>query len=64
MSEIEKVANDTKSSEVKQDVTADKENYCAAVQTRAMRAKESKPQKLMKVTTVPGLDTELEQLTE
>jgi len=60
MSEIENVVNNTDSNEVKQD----EENHCAAVQTRAMKAKESKPQKPLKVTTIPGLDIGPEQLTE
>jgi len=64
MSEIENVVNNTDSNEVKQAVVADEENHCAAVQTRAMKAKESKPQKPLKVTTIPGLDIGPEQLTE
>jgi len=62
MSEIENVINNTENSEVKQTVIPDEENDCAAVQTRAMRAKESKPQKPLKVTTIQGLDIGPEQL--
>ena len=42
----------------------DEENHCAAVQTRVMKVKEGKQQKLLKVTTIPGLDIGPEQLTE
>ena len=41
------------------DTTTD---MCAAVQTRAMVAKESKPPKLLKVKSVPGLDIGPEEL--
>jgi len=66
MSEIESVVNDKQSCEVEQDVITDEENHCAAVQTRAMKVKEGKPQKPFKVTTtgIPGLDLGPEQLIE
>ena len=41
------------------DTTTD---MCAAVQTRAMIAKESKPPKPLKVKSVPGLDVGPEKL--
>ena len=41
------------------DTTTD---MCAAVQTTAMVAKESKPPKLLKVKSVPGLDIGPEEL--
>ena len=37
-------------------------NECAAVQTRAMAAKEKKPPKPLKVNSVPGLDIGPDQL--
>jgi len=49
----------TNTSTIDVDTTAD---MCAAVQTRAMVAKESKPPKPLKVTSVPGLDIEPEEL--
>jgi len=64
MSEIESVVNTKESSEMKQAAIADEENHCAAVQTRAMKVKEGKPQRPLKVTTVPGLDIGTEQLVE
>ena len=64
MSEIENVINNTENSEMKQTVIPDEENDCAAVQTRAMRANESKPQKPLKVTAIPVLDIGPEQLVE
>ena len=42
----------------------DEEIHCAAVQTRAMKVKEGKTQKPLKVTTIPGLDIGPEQLIE
>jgi len=62
--ETENVIDDTVSSEVKHTVIPDEENHCAAVQTTAMRAKESKPQRTLKVTTIAGLDLGPEQLIE
>ena len=64
MSEIESVVNDKESCGVEQAVIAEEEDRCAAVQTRAMKVKERKPQKPFKVTTVPGLDVGPEQLVE
>ena len=57
MSEIESVVNTKESSEMKQAVLSDEENHCAAVQTRAMKVNEGKPQRPLKVTTVPGYRT-------
>jgi len=57
MSEIESVVNNKESCEVEQAVLADEENHCAAVQTRAMKVTEGKPQKPLKVTTIHGLDS-------
>jgi len=37
-------------------VTSEAHDHCAAVQTRAMVAKESKPPKPLKIKSVPGLD--------
>jgi len=42
----------------------DEDNHCATVQTRAIKVKEGKSQKPLKVTTVPGLDVGPEQLIE
>jgi len=64
MSEIESVINTKEGCDVEQDVIANEENHCAAVQTRAMKVKEGKPQKPLKVTTIHGLDTGPEQLIE
>ena len=64
MSEIESVVNTKESCKMEQNVTAEEENHCAAVQTRAMKIKEGKPQKPLKVTTIPGLDVGPEQLIE
>ena len=64
MSEIGSMVSNTESSEVKQDVIAYEENHCATVQTRAMKTKEGKPEKPLKVTTLPGLDIGPKQLTE
>ena len=50
--------------EMEQDVITDEQNHCAAVQTRAMKVKKGKPQKPLKVTTIPGLDIGPEQLIE
>jgi len=49
----------TNTSEIDVDTTTD---MCAAVQTRAMVAKESKPPKPLKVKSVPGLDIGPEEL--
>ena len=59
MSEIENVVNNKESA-----VITDEENRCAAVQTRAMKVKEGKPQKPLKVTSIHGLDIGPEQLIE
>ena len=64
MSEIGSMVSNTESSEVKQDVIADEENHCAIVPTRAMKTKEGKPQKPLKVSTLPGLDIGPQQLIE
>jgi len=64
MSEIESVVNNKQSREVEQDVITDEENHCAAVQTTAMKVKEGKSQKPLKVTTIPGLDIGPEQFIE
>ena len=56
MREIESVVNTKESCKMEQNVTAEEENHCAAVQTRAMKIKESKPQKQLKLATIPGLD--------
>jgi len=64
MSEIESVVNTKESSEMKRAVIADEENHCAAVQTRAMKVKEGKRQRPLKVITVSGLDIGPEQLVE
>ena len=48
--------NNKESCGVEQAVITDEENHCAAVQTRAMKVKEGKPQKRLKVTTIHGLD--------
>ena len=64
MSEIESVVNNKESCDVEQAVIAEEENRCAAVKTRAMKVKDGKSQKLLKVTTIPGLDIGPEQLIE
>ena len=64
MSEIESVVNTKESCDVEQAVIAEEENHCAALQTRAMKVKECKPQKPLKVTTIHGLDIGPEQLIE
>ena len=63
MSEIKSVVNNKESCEVEQAVITDEENRYAAVQTRAMKVKEGKPQKPLKVS-IPGQDTGPEQLIE
>jgi len=50
--------------EAKLAVITDQVNRRAAVQTTAMRVEKGKPQKPLKVTTVPGLDIGPEQLIE
>jgi len=52
------------SCKMEQNVTAEEENHCAAVQTRAMKTKEGKPKKPLNVTTLPGLDIGPEELIE
>jgi len=64
MSEIESVINTKESCDVEQDVISNEENHCAAVQTRAMKVIEGKPQKPLKVTTIHGLEIGPEQLIE
>jgi len=64
MSEIESVVNNKESCGVEQDVITYEENHCVGVQTRAMKVKEGKPQKPLKVTTIHGLDTGPKQLIE
>ena len=64
MSETESVVNTKESCKMEQNVTAEEGNHCAAVQTKAMKIKEGKPQKLLKVTTIHGLDAGPEQLIE
>ena len=64
MSEIESVVNTKESCKMEQNVIAEEENHCAAVQTRAMKIKEGKPRKPLKVTTIPGLDVGPKQLIE
>jgi len=49
MSEIESVVNNKESCEVEQAVITDEENRYAAVQTRAMKVKEGKSQKPLKL---------------
>ena len=59
------VIDDVVTSEVNDDVLHDSCNEtAAAVQTRAMKAQEDKPPKLLKVTKVSGLDVTREQLIE
>jgi len=62
--EIESVVSNKESRGVEQTATTDEENRCAAAQTRAMKVKERKPQKPLKVTTISGLDLGTEQLIE
>jgi len=64
MSEIESVINTKEGCDVEQDVIANEENHCAALQTRAMKVKEGKPQKPLKVTTIHGLEIGPEELIE
>ena len=64
MSDIESVINTKESCDVEQDVIANEENHCAAVQIRAMKVKEGKPQKPLNVTTIHGLEIGPEQLIE
>jgi len=64
MSEIESVVNNKESCGVEQAVITDEENHCAAVQTRAMKVKDGKPQKPLKVTAIHGLDIGPGQLIE
>jgi len=64
LSEIESAVNTKESCDVEQAVIAEEENRCAAVKTRAMKVKDGKSQKLLKVTTIPGLDIGPEQLME
>ena len=64
MSEIESVVNNKESCGVEQAAITDEENRCAAVQTRAMKVKEGKPQKPLKVTTIHELDIGPEELIE
>ena len=64
MNGIESVVNNKESCGVEQAVITDEENRCAAVQTRAMKVKEGKPQKPFKVTPIHGLDIGPEQLIE
>ena len=54
MSETESVVNNKESCGVEQAVITDVENHCAAVQARAMKIKEGKAQKPLKVTTIPS----------
>ena len=63
MSEIESVVINKESCGVEQTDITDEENRCATVQTRAMKVKEGKPQKPLKVS-IPGQDTGPEQLIE
>jgi len=75
-SENHNVVSNAESSEMKEIVIADEENHCASVQTKAMKAKECKPQKPLKVTLISllhlgnqvtmiqGLDIGPEQLIE
>ena len=64
MNEIESVTNTKESCKMEQNVTGEEDNHCAAVQTRAMKIKEGKLQKPLKVTTIPGLVVGPEQLIE